>query len=130
MKWTVNNSQLVAAAFVGSMGLLMVTRASAQVLPETAKSGTVAILKAVTLRQGDTCIGVTKKAGRPLTEKQCSLLLKTVGRTGYIDHRNPMMLIKIRPQFQAGDQLFYVKSGGKHGWVMVAHLETGTQTTT
>ncbi len=130
MKWFANNWQLVAAALVGTLGLWAATSARAQVLPETAKRGKVTILKTVTLNQGDTCIGATKKARHPLSEKQCDALLESVGRVGYTDHRNPMMQIKIRPQFQVGDQLFYVKSGGKRGWVMSSHLRTRNQVTT
>lgn len=118
MKGFVNNWQLMAAALVATLGLWVATSARAQVLPETAKSGTVVILKVVTLKQGDTCIGATKKARHPLSEKQCNALLESVGRVSYIDHRNPMMQIKIRPQFRVGDRLLFVHSGGQKGWVM------------
>ena len=71
---------------------------ASQVLPESAKQGTVEILAVAEVQRNDGCMRATARTQFPLTPQKCREL------TG--DRK-----------LQAGDKFFYLFSGGANGWV-------------
>lgn len=71
---------------------------AAEVLPESAKRGTVVVIAVAEVQSKDGCMRATARTSFPLTLQQCREL------TG-------------NRKLQVGDKFFYLFSGGANGWV-------------
>ncbi len=86
-------------AFLASLlSLISATTFAGQVLPESAKQGTVEVIAVVEVGKNDGCMRATARTEFPLTLQQCKEL------TG-------------NRKLQVGDKFFYLFSGGANGWV-------------
>ncbi len=95
--------------------------ASAQVLAPKALKGDIVVHVQAFVKKGEGCTHVTKKAGKPLSYKECLLLLSHHGRQPWVDRRNIMMQVIMDPVVYPHDSFMYVSTKYGQGWVLVSH---------